>query len=181
MEHQHRLPKGVVESPPWRPSKTTWMWDWAPCFRCPCLSRVCTQWHSEIPSNLNHSVILQVQAPLVHLSGEQLLFLAEVYSHASIPFHLSSLNSEGMPQEQHLCHSILLSRMLQLLHSNSLITASTKEAHNGTADNREDGRSTTIFRADYFIEGSYHVPNHVVHHAKHVYKATCLQKQTAQE
>lgn len=90
---------------------------------------LCTQWHSETPSNLNHSVILQVQAPLVHLSGEQLLFLAEnIYSHTSILFHLSSLHSAGMPQEQHLCHSILLSRMLELHHPNSLITVSTEEA-----------------------------------------------------
>lgn len=32
--------------------------SWAPCSGCLCLSRGCTRWPPEVPSNLNHSVIL---------------------------------------------------------------------------------------------------------------------------
>lgn len=43
---------------------------------------------------------------------------------------------------------------------------------------RGDGRSTlsTPRNTDWLTEGSYHVSNHVVHHPKHIYKATCLMK-----
>ena len=45
-------------------------------------------------------------------------------------------------------------------------------------DVRGDGRSTrsTPLNTDWFMEGSYHVSNHIVHHPKHIYKATCLIK-----
>lgn len=44
--------------PPWRSSRASWMWYWAPCSACPCLSRDWTRW---TPANLSHSVILWFQ------------------------------------------------------------------------------------------------------------------------
>lgn len=45
-------------------------------------------------------------------------------------------------------------------------------------DLRGNGRSTlsTPLSTDWLIESSYHVSNHVIHHPKHIYKATCLMK-----
>ena len=38
-DHWERLPREVVESPPWRSSKAAWTWAWVPCSGCPCWSR----------------------------------------------------------------------------------------------------------------------------------------------
>jgi len=38
-EHWYKLPKEVVDSPPWRSSEGTWTWAWAACSGCPCWSR----------------------------------------------------------------------------------------------------------------------------------------------
>ena len=39
-EHQHRLRREAVESPPWRSSEATWTCAWETCSRHPYLSRV---------------------------------------------------------------------------------------------------------------------------------------------
>lgn len=39
MEHFHKLPREIMGSP-WRTSKAAWIWPWAACCRCSCLSRV---------------------------------------------------------------------------------------------------------------------------------------------
>ena len=49
---------GRVWSPnPWRCSKTVWTWSWATSSRWPCLGCWTSWWPSEVPSDLNHSVI----------------------------------------------------------------------------------------------------------------------------
>lgn len=47
----------------------TWTWSWAASSGCPCLSRDWTRWPPEVPSNLNHPVIL----------GFLVIFLSNAY------------------------------------------------------------------------------------------------------
>lgn len=49
------VPRDVVESPPAKSSQATWMWSWATCPRCSCLSQL--PWVG-LDDFLNHSVIL---------------------------------------------------------------------------------------------------------------------------
>lgn len=49
------LSSGPLESPPWRPSKATRMWSWAPCSGCPYWGWVWATWPPEALPISNHS------------------------------------------------------------------------------------------------------------------------------